>query len=131
ELSLAAADGASLPDHRAGQYVRVALTLPGGGMQERCYSLIHAAHGGDGAGVGHAIWRIAVGQGRADGMSEALHRWFAAHPQGTLDVQAQRPAGRFLLPVAPERPTVLLAAGIGITPFLGMLETIAARVQSG
>ncbi|MDO9354965.1 MAG: iron-sulfur cluster-binding domain-containing protein, partial [Solirubrobacteraceae bacterium] len=62
---------------------------------------------------------------------EALHRWFEARPQGALTVRAQRPAGRFLLPLAPERPTVLLAAGIGITPFLGLLETIAARVRAG
>src|SRR3546814_14289703 len=40
---------------------------------------------------------------------------------------ATMPAGRFTLPLHHARPLVLIAFGIGITPFMSMLETLAAN----
>ncbi len=125
-LSLARADGEPLPDFRPGQFVRLAFELPGLGRQERCYSFTGAACAG-----GHAAWSIAVGRAPGAGVSDALHRWFEARPDGVLTVEAMAPAGRFLLPLAPVRPTAMVAVGVGITPFLSMLETMAARVDAG
>ncbi|MBV9562799.1 MAG: iron-sulfur cluster-binding domain-containing protein, partial [Bradyrhizobium sp.] len=51
----------------------------------------------------------------------------AARPGQTL--LAQAPAGKFLLPLANEFPVVLLAGGIGITPFMSYLETLATQAQ--
>lgn len=42
---------------------------------------------------------------------------------------AQSPAGSFLLPRFNEFPVVLVAAGIGITPFMSYLETLALQEQ--
>src|SRR3546814_14376980 len=40
---------------------------------------------------------------------------------------ATMPAGRLTLPLHHARPLVLIAFGIGITPFMSMLETLAAN----
>lgn len=123
EFALARGDGLPLPDFRPGQHVTLALDLPGLGRCERSYSFIGASHAG-----GHAAWRIAVRRGLPGGAAHALHAAFV--PEGAwMAVQARIPAGRFLLPVAPARPTVLMAAGIGITPFLALLETMRASPQ--
>ena len=37
------------------------------------------------------------------------------------------PAGEFFLRQAPVRPVVLVSGGVGLTPLMSMLETIAAR----
>lgn len=36
------------------------------------------------------------------------------------------PAGEFFLPDSPQRPVVLLSGGVGLTPMVSMIETIAA-----
>lgn len=133
ELELRARDGAPLPSFFPGQHVRLALGGPGPGRRVRSYSLTGpadpAAQAGEGAG--HASYTVAVRQ-RPDGdgedsLSRALHAAFEATPDQALALELQRPAGRFLLPTDPVRPVVLIAAGIGITPFMSLLETLAAR----
>jgi len=122
ELAFTAADGALLPDFRPGQYLRIAADLPGVGRQERSYSLTGASRA-----AGHGRYTVAVRHDTTSGgMADGLHRFFADRPEGLLRVALQRPAGRFLLPRQPSRPVVLMAAGIGITPFLALLETLAA-----
>ena len=37
------------------------------------------------------------------------------------------PAGEFFLPGHPERPIILLSGGVGLTPMISMLETLAAH----
>lgn len=48
-----------------------------------------------------------------------------ARPGMVLKVGA--PAGDFFLPEEPQRPVVLLAGGVGLTPMVSMLETMVAR----
>jgi ferredoxin-NADP reductase len=107
--------------------VRIAVDLPGLHGVERCYSL-----------VGRAIdpqrreYRIAVGLARDGGaVYAALHEAFTADPGAVLKATLRRPAGRFLLPTRPTRPVVLLAAGVGITPFMALLESWAAGTPPG
>jgi nitric oxide dioxygenase len=45
---------------------------------------------------------------------------------GTI-LKVAPPAGEFFLAEHPERPVVLLSGGVGLTPMVAMLETIAAR----
>lgn len=123
ELAVRAADGRLLPDYRPGQHVRIAVTLADGTLAERSYSLVGAPQDAD----RHA-YRIAVGLARDGGsVSGALHRAFSADPSARLRVLLRRPSGRFLLPSLPTRPVVLLAAGVGVTPFMALLEGWAAR----
>ena len=42
-------------------------------------------------------------------------------------VDVTSPAGRFRLPTEPDLPVVLVAGGVGITPFVGYLEHLARR----
>jgi anaerobic selenocysteine-containing dehydrogenase/ferredoxin-NADP reductase len=122
ELQLSAADGRCLPDHLPGQHVRIAMPLADGTACERCYSLVGAAVQG-----GRRSYRIAVGLARDGGrLSAALHRLFRSDPKRSVALRLWRPAGSFLLPGRPSRPVVLLAAGVGITPFMSLLEGWAA-----
>lgn len=126
ELAVRAADGRLLPDYRPGQHARVAIDLPDGQSEERCYSLVGAA-----VDPARREYRIAVGLARDGGrVSAELHRLFDAGPAALVPVRLQRPAGRFLLPVRPSRPVVLLAAGVGITPFMSLLESWATDPAS-
>lgn len=118
KLELGAADGRRLPDYLPGQHIRIALRLADGTESERCYSLVGAA-----VEPRRRTYRVAVSLAREGGrLSAALHQVFRGNPDSSLPVRLRRPAGRFLLSSRPSRPVVLLAAGIGITPFMSLLE---------
>lgn len=96
----------------------------------RAYSLTGAAHSDpDGVrrdytiAVRHQRGVDAAGAPWQGALSSHLHTRLA--PGAQLDLQA--PAGRFTLPVESPQPIVLIAGGIGITPFISQLETIARR----
>jgi ferredoxin-NADP reductase len=55
----------------------------------------------------------------------AFKRTLKAMPRGT-PVQLRGPVGNFVLDAENERPIVMLAGGIGITPFLSMLRQAAS-----
>jgi anaerobic selenocysteine-containing dehydrogenase/ferredoxin-NADP reductase len=123
-LELAAQDGCLLPDYLCGQHVPLALEADGVRL-ERSYSLIGATRV-----QGHDVYRIAVKRSAArEGVSHRLHAagaepvW-AGGRAPRLWLKA--PRGHFLLPLQRSTPVVLMAAGVGITPFVGMLETLAA-----
>ncbi|MGY2049694.1 molybdopterin-dependent oxidoreductase [Methylobacterium sp. JK268] len=106
-LELAAADGGVLPGFAAGQFVT--LDLDG---QARSYSLTGPAS--------PAPRRYRLGIGRVEGgsVSPLLHAGLTVGDR----VRARAPAGHFLIPARNAFPIVLIAAGIGITPFLSALE---------
>ncbi|MFG3260364.1 globin domain-containing protein [Streptomyces sp. NPDC048172] len=106
------ADGAPAPDARAGQYVSVRTRMPDGVHQLRQYSLSSAP--------GAETRRITVK--RIDGeVSSLLHR--TVRPGDELTLSA--PFGDVVLDDS-HRPLVLVSAGIGCTPMVGMLEHLAA-----
>ncbi|MFC4419441.1 molybdopterin-dependent oxidoreductase [Cupriavidus pampae] len=114
-------DGGPLPDFLPGQHVVV--SLPDQDTR-RAYSLI-------GPNLSPRELSIAVRLARtADHppgrMSSRLHE---------LDVGAtvllSTPAGVFTIPTQTPRPIVLVAGGIGITPFVGHLEALAQRRARG
>ncbi|WP_027006299.1 MOSC and FAD-binding oxidoreductase domain-containing protein [Conexibacter woesei] len=104
------------PDARAGQYltVRVRPDGPDGPALVRSYSLSAPP------GASTGTLRISV---KRDGVvSRYLHDH--VRPGDTIDVAA--PRGVFTLRTdAPERPIVLLSAGVGATPVLAMLAQLA------
>lgn len=116
-FALAPVDGGSLPNFLPGQHVQV--TEPGTGLS-RSYSLT-------GPSENPAAFEIAVrrlgpaGEGAPPGrMSTRLH---GLEP-GSI-VTLQPPAGVFTPPLKSDRPVILVAAGIGITPFVGYLAALA------
>ncbi|MFI7294467.1 globin domain-containing protein [Streptomyces sp. NPDC050121] len=117
------ADDGLLPQARAGQYVSVKVTMPDGIHQTRQYSLSNAP--------GDRLRRITVKRvpSIADApegeVSNQLHRSVRAGDELTLSA----PFGDVVLDDA-DTPLVLVSAGIGCTPIVGMLEHLAATGSS-
>ena len=120
---LAAPDGAKLPAARPGQYVSVAVTLPDGARQIRQYSLTRAPE--------QREWGIsvkAIGEMPSDGgsvfppgeVSNFLHHNVFEGDELTVSP----PFGDLVLEDGPE-PLLLVSAGIGCTPIIGMLHYLA------
>jgi len=117
-------DGGMLPDYRPGQHTEIGLNLDDGTPVSRAYSLTGAAEV-----PGRRSYSIAVRhvQGRAaDGtpyegcVSSQLHR--ALKVGDTVGLRA--PSGSFAIPRNSPQPLVLFAGGIGITPFISLLESL-------
>ncbi|QXJ21209.1 hypothetical protein AGRA3207_002041 [Actinomadura graeca] len=117
------ADGGKAAPHRPGQYVSVAVDLPGGLRQPRQYTLSRAA---DGVSMQITVRRVRGRGGAPDGaVSTYLHREVSAGDE----LLAGTPFGDVVLDDGPD-PLVLVSAGIGITPIAAMLDHLAA-VQPG
>jgi nitric oxide dioxygenase len=112
-FGLAAVDGGRLPDFVPGQYISVAVQLADGARQIRQYSLSHS--GADDR------WRISIR--REGAVSSYLHEYVF---EGDL-LQVSHPFGDITLDSPADTPLLLISAGIGITPVLGMLYFIAAE----
>ncbi|WP_199546821.1 molybdopterin-dependent oxidoreductase [Streptomyces sp. N35] len=114
-LSLAPVDGGRLPDYRPGQH----LTVRPQGQDDlaRSYSLTGPAIDADRAVYTLAVRRIAEGV-------------FSTYAHDELRIgdrlELAAPGGVFSIPTHTDTPVVLVAGGIGITPFLSYLETLAA-----
>lgn len=113
-------DGGALPEYMPGQYITVRMSTPDGLTTMRNYSLSDQP--------GQDYFRISVKKETSekvtvpDGyVSNILHA--DKNIGDTLEIGP--PCGEFFLNVKDyhERPLVLLAAGIGITPILSILKT--------
>ncbi|CAN7233421.1 globin domain-containing protein [Mycolicibacterium frederiksbergense] len=103
-------------DFEPGQYVSVGVTLPDGARQLRQYSLVNAPGGGE-------LTFAVKPAGEVSG-------WIRDHLHVGDLIDVTVPFGDLPAP-QPGVPLVLISAGIGITPMLGILETLPAdaRVQ--
>lgn len=111
------ADDTDLPAYLPGQYITVRVPTPEGSTTMRNYSL------SDKPGAGH--FRISVKRETdpaGDGfVSNLLHDSLSIGD----DIEIAPPCGEFYLNPNDkhERPLVLLAAGVGITPIMSILKT--------
>ncbi|KSB91236.1 dihydropteridine reductase [Caulobacter vibrioides] len=109
-------DGGKVLRHKPGQYLTFRLDTPDRGEIKRHYSISNAPN--------DEAYRISVKrEDGGQGGSRFLHDLVEV---GTV-LETTPPAGEFFLPQAPERPVVLLSGGVGLTPMVAMLETIAQR----
>jgi anaerobic selenocysteine-containing dehydrogenase/ferredoxin-NADP reductase len=143
EIAFAPADGGELAPHRPGQHItlRVPAPLPpatrpgavpsAAGEPDaaitRAYSLIDAADTPRRRhytiAVRHQCGTGTDGQPWQGSMSGHLHTRLRVGDH----VELGAPSGNFVLPTRSPQPVVLFAGGIGITPFLAYLETLAAQ----
>ncbi|CFX06616.1 Flavohemoprotein [Candidatus Filomicrobium marinum] len=106
-------DGGAVISHKPGQYLTVLLQGDGLPPLKRNYTISCAPNG--------SYYRITVKrEGRA---STWLHEHAAA---GTV-LEVSPPAGDFHLDVGQSEPIVLVSGGVGLTPMVSMLETVAEK----
>jgi len=110
-----ARDTGPLPDFEAGQHLPIELQVPGSeDPVRRTYSL-SGRPGGD-------RYRISVKREPKGVASRHLHD--RVEP-GEI-IEARKPAGDFVLPCS-GCPVVLVSAGVGLTPLVAMLHTLASE----
>ena len=120
---LAPLDGKPLPPYRPGQFLTIHLPIPG---MTRCYSLSEYP------AERQRHYRLTVKKllppahaaaGTPPGLSSCyLHDQLN---EGAI-VEAVAPAGSFCLEQSSDRPVVLIAGGVGLTPLLSMLNWLVA-----
>jgi len=116
-------DRSALPKARPGQYVSLQVTLPDGARQIRQYSLIRSAEPSEWAisvkavPVSHADDGTVIPAGE---VSNFLHRNLFEGDE----IRASTPFGDLVVEDS-DQPLVLISAGIGITPVIGILHYLA------
>jgi ferredoxin-NADP reductase len=95
-------------DFEAGQFMTVRVRVDGK-EYARCYSISSAPD---------VLGHLEISVKRQGLVSNALHA--SVRPGATLTVRS--PAGAFRYPAGDDRPILLLAGGIGITPLMSMLR---------
>ena len=108
-------DGKPTLRHKAGQYLTFWFEIPGHPPVKRNYSISSAANG--------ESYRISVKrepQGLASG-------WLHDEAKVGTVLKVAPPAGEFFLPEHVNAPVVLLSGGVGLTPMVAMIETLAKR----
>lgn len=109
----------TLPAFRAGQHLPIELTLNNGMLLKRTYSLSCAPKG-------TGFYRISVKKASFGAASTFLH----SHIQVGDALSVGHPAGDFVRAAGKceyPKTTVLLSAGIGVTPMLSMLHEIVSE----
>lgn len=113
-------DGQPVADFLPGQYLAVSLRPTGSdNIQHRQYSLTHLPNG--------KAYRIAVKREEHGTVSGWLH---ANAKVGDI-VQCAAPAGDFFLQTESSAPVTLISAGVGQTPMLAMLASLADQQHAG
>lgn len=103
-----------LPPFTAGSYLPISIESSSGATLKRHYSLSN--------GPGAGLYRISVKRENHGEASSLLHRFDV----GDI-IHARVPTGEFALDSDSSQPTVLIAAGIGITPLLSMTHALASK----
>ncbi|QKJ88244.1 nitric oxide dioxygenase [Paramixta manurensis] len=117
-LELTPVDGKSVVDYRAGQYLGVHVQDTHFPHHEiRQYSLTRSPNG--------KAYRIAV-KHEAGGI---VSGWVHQHAKVGTVIELSAPAGDFYLDVTPETPVTLISAGVGQTPMLAMLHSLADNLH--
>ncbi|MBW5407097.1 NO-inducible flavohemoprotein [Morganella morganii] len=115
-FELAPVDGPPVADYRPGQYISVYINDDSLENQEiRQYSLTQVPDS--------KTYRIAVK--RED--KGTISGWLHANVQEGDIVKLTPPLGDFFLDAEKETPVVLISAGVGLTPMMAMLQTLAAE----
>lgn len=109
------------PGFRPGQYISVRQVMPDGARQLRQYSLTNAG----GGVLEFAVRREDGDPAHGIPAGEVSTQLWKELQVGDV-VEISLPAGDLVLDTAADTPVVLISAGIGVTPMLGMLDHLVA-----
>lgn len=109
-----------LPGHLPGQYISVGATLPDGARQLRQYSLV------DDSSPGRLTFAVKRLGPTAEAPAGEVSNFLADHVAAGDELQVTLPFGDLVLTDA-DAPVVLISAGIGATPMVGILEYLVAN----
>ncbi|MFK2826144.1 NO-inducible flavohemoprotein [Bacillus sp. B190/17] len=113
-------DGSQVPAYKPGQYITIKLHIPGEkNIVNRQYSLS--------AAPGQDYFRISVKREADHEPAGKASNYLHGHVNKGDVVELSAPAGDFYLDVDNEAPVALISGGVGITPMMSMLETLAAK----
>jgi len=116
-------DGTPLPSFLPGQYITVQLSIEGEAYKHnRQYSLSHSAN--------EEWYRISVKREADSNPRGKVSNWLHDHVQVGDELLISPPAGDFTLTVEEKNPVVLISGGVGITPMMSMLHTVANENSS-
>ena len=114
---LSPADGGKVALHQPGQYISVKLLLPALKMNQiRQYSISSAPS--------EDYYRISVKRetNPESGLNGMIsHQLHDAVETGSI-VEVSAPSGNFMLPEMINTPLVFISGGVGVTPFMSMIE---------
>lgn len=113
-----------LPDYLPGQHITVCLNQDRDNELTRAYSLTDASYKED-----RNSYKIVVRYQRSYDQKGNLYEGAASsyiHNQLSVGeiIHVSAPNGKFTIPTAISTPIVIFAAGIGITPFISLIESI-------
>ena len=109
-------DGKPVLPHKPGQYLSFNITVPEQGSQRRNYSISSAPS--------QKGYRISVRR-QPEGL---VSNWLHDSAVVGTELLVSAPAGSFILPTPVATPIVLLSAGVGLTPFQSMVDTLTADI---
>ncbi len=113
------ADGSNVPDYKPGQYISVRVLIPGEKYTMiRQYSLSQAPKADE--------FRISVKREETNDPNGVVSVYLHNRVNEGDSVEVSAPAGEFLLDVTKTTPVAFISGGVGITPMMSMLETVAA-----
>ncbi len=116
-------DGGRVLPHQPGQYLGCALDVPGVGSLRRNYSISSAPS--------DRAYRISVKREAEPGRpAGVVSNWLHDNAKPGTILRLTAPAGEFVLDRSVDTPVVLLSGGVGLTPMLSMLATIAVEQPS-
>lgn len=112
-------DNKEIAGFQPGQYISVKLEIPGEEFTHiRQYSLSDAP--------GKNYYRISVKrEAGTDNPDGKVSSWLHGQVKEGNVLEISAPAGDFVLDVEKETPVVLLSGGVGLTPMVSMLKTVA------
>ncbi|HLR15656.1 MAG TPA: NO-inducible flavohemoprotein [Bacillota bacterium] len=114
---LEAKDGNTLPAYKAGQYLTIRVTIPGVAYKQiRHYTLSAVSN--------EKQYRISVKKEADREPYGVVSTYLHDQLQVGDTIEASAPAGTFTLEKG-DHPVALISGGVGITPMLSMLESLA------
>lgn len=116
-----------IPDYQPGQHITVRVTLPNSDQQvTRCYSLVGSAIDSNRSEYFISVRHVLPPPNALDAPDGLMSSFINQKLKHGAQVEIKAPGGQFILPSESDVPIVMIAGGIGITPFLSQLETVAA-----